>query len=63
MEILEYMYKGVVKPSYKNNTREDANRASHSSNKRGEAASSKTHSATGESVCKLQKQYVDRLKR
>ena len=34
MEITESIYEGVVEPSYKTSTREDANRAGHSRHKR-----------------------------
>ena len=47
MEISESIYEGVVEPSYKKNTRSDANRAGHISNKIGKAALSKTHPVTG----------------
>ena len=43
MEISEYIYKGVVEPSYKKPTRSDVNRYGHSRHKRGEDASSWTH--------------------
>ena len=39
MEIFESIYKGVVEPSYKKSTRENANNAGHSRQKRGEYAS------------------------
>ena len=48
MVIAEYIYEGVVEPSYKNPTRSDANCDGHIRNKRGESDSSKTHSAMGE---------------
>ena len=58
MEISESIYKGVVEPPYKNPTRADSNRSGHVRNKRGEAASSNTRPATGESDVKHQKLYV-----
>ena len=63
MEITEYIYKGVVEPSYKKPTREYANRAGNSRKKRGESASSKTHPVTIESSDKRQKWYVDHSRR
>ena len=42
MEISESIYEGVVEPSYKKLTREDANHFGHSKQNRGEAASSWT---------------------
>ena len=61
MEIAGYIYKGVVEPSYKNPTRAESNHDGHSSQKRGEAASSQTHYKIGESSVKRRKQYLDRL--
>ena len=52
MEIAKSIYKVVVEPSYKNPTREDANRAGHISQNRGEAASSWTFPEKGESAVK-----------
>ena len=43
MEIVEYIYKGVVKPSSKKTTSADVNRVGHRRNMRGEAASSNTY--------------------
>ena len=48
-----------MEPPYKTSTREDANRDGHSRNKRGEAASSQTHSVMGESAGNHRKRYVD----
>ena len=62
MYILEYIYKGVLEPSYKKHTWADANCAGHIRNKRGKSASSNTHPATGESADRWQKLYIDRLK-
>ena len=42
MDIVEYIHKGVVEPSYKIPTWADSNFAGISRNKRGESASSKT---------------------
>ena len=39
IDIAESIYEGVVEPSYKKPTWEDANRASHNINNIGEAAS------------------------
>ena len=52
MEIAEYIYEGVVEPSYKKPTRAYANRGGQSRNKRGESASTKTLPATSESAGK-----------
>ena len=60
MEIVEYIYKSVVEPYYKEPTREDINRSGRSRNNRGEADSYKTHPATVESAGKRIKRYVDR---
>ena len=43
MEIAEIIYKGVVTPSYKKNTREKANSTGLSRNEIREAALSNTH--------------------
>ena len=59
MEINESIYEGVVEPSYKKSTRADTNRAGHSSNKRGESASSWTRPEKGESDGKRIKRHVD----
>ena len=59
MEISESIFEGAVEPSYKNLNRVDVNRAGHSRNKRGEAASSQNHSEIGESAGKCRKQYLD----
>ena len=58
MEITESIYKGVVETSRKKPTREDANVSGHSSQKRGEAASSWTHPEKGESAGKRIKRRV-----
>ena len=52
MEIAKSIYEGVVEPSYKNPTREDANRAGRISQKIGEDASSWTCPEKGESSVK-----------
>ena len=59
MDIVESICEGVVEPSYKTPTREDANHACYSRNKRGESASSQTHSVMGESAGNHRKQYLD----
>ena len=59
MEIAESIYEGIVEPSYKKVTREDANRACNSSQNRGESASLQTNSAMGKRLDKFRKQYVD----
>ena len=43
MDIAEYIYEGVVKPSYKKPNIEYANRSGHSRNKRRESSLSQTH--------------------
>ena len=59
MYIADYIYKGVVEPYYKKNTRVDATRAGRSIQKRGEASSSNTYSEISESNEKYRKRYVD----
>ena len=59
MEIFESIYEGVVELSYKKITREDANRAGRSSQKRGEAVFSCTRPEKGESAGKRRKRHVD----
>ena len=59
MDIVESIYKGVVEPSYKKNTREDVNHAGHRILKRGEAASSNTYSDMSERSGKHRKIYID----
>ena len=39
MDIVEYIYEGVVEPSYKKTNKEDVTRAGHSRQNRGEDAS------------------------
>ena len=58
MEIAESICKGVVEPSYKKPTRADANRAGHSSQKIGEAASPWNCPHKGESFGKCRKMHV-----
>ena len=55
VEIAEYIYKGVVEPSYKKTTRADANRAGHISNNRGLYTLSKMHPVMGQSAGKRRK--------
>ena len=62
MEIMEYIYEVVVKPSYKKSTRADANRAGNSRNMRGESASSKTHYKTSKRSGKRKQRYVYHLR-
>ena len=62
MEITEFVYEGVLEPSYKKPTQAGSNRVGHIRNKIGESALSNTHPATGESTGKCQKRYLDRLK-
>ena len=59
MEITKSIYKGVVEPSYKKNTRADVNRAGNSRQKRGEVASSWTCPEKGERSGKRRTRYVD----
>ena len=59
MEIAEYIYEGVLEPSYKKPTREDANSAGHISKMRGEATSSNNYSKMIERSGKHIKRYVD----
>ena len=63
MKIVEYIYEFLVETSYKKPTREDANRAGHSRNKRVEVSPYKTHPETGEITDKHRKIYLDFLKR
>ena len=46
-QIYESVYEGVLKPSYEISTWEDANCASHSSNKRGGSDLSQIHPTMG----------------
>ena len=62
MEIPNYICGGVVEPSYKKPTREDANRAGYSRKTRGESASLNTYSNMSESAIKCIKRYVENLK-
>ena len=62
MEIAEYIYEGVVEPSYKKHTREDDNCADHSRKMRGESASSTTNYKMSESSGNRIKRYVDHPK-
>ena len=59
MEISESIYEGVVEPYYKKPTREDANRAGHSRNRRGESASLWNRPEKGESYGKCRTLHVD----
>ena len=59
MEIAESIYEGVVEPSYKKPTQEDANRADHSRQNRGEATSSWTRPEKGDISGKRRKRHVD----
>ena len=59
MEIDEFIYKGVLEPSYKKPTREDFTSAVHRRQKIGESASSWTSSHKGEISSKHSKQHVD----
>ena len=43
-ETEEFIYNGVVEPSYKKSTREDSNRSGHNRKMRGESALSNTYS-------------------
>ena len=61
MEISKSIYKGVVEPSYKKNTRADVNRAGNSRQKRGEAASLLTCPEKCDSTGKFRKRHVDFL--
>ena len=58
MDISESIYEVVVETSYKKPTMADANCAKHRRQKRGEAASSQTHSVMGDIYGRLRKQYV-----
>ena len=62
MEKEEFIYNGVVEPSYKKSTRADLNRAGHSSKMRGEFSLSNTYSETSESYVKHRNIYVDHPK-
>ena len=59
MEISESIYEGVVENSYKKPIRADANRAGHSRQKRGEAASTWALPEKYESAGKRIKQHID----
>ena len=61
MEIAEFIYEGVVEPSYKT-TGADANRAGNSRLNIGESALSNTYSEMSESSEKRRKTYVDNPK-
>ena len=62
MKILEYIYEGVVEPSYKKPTRKDDNRAGISRKIREECASSNTYPETSKSDSKCRKRYIDHPK-
>ena len=62
MEIAEYIYEGVLEPSYKKPTRTDARRAGQSRKMRRETALSNTQSEMSESSDKRRKSYVDHPK-
>ena len=59
IDIMESIYKGVLKPYYKQYTRSDSTCAGNSSKNRGEAASSHTYSAMSEISGKRRNIYVD----
>ena len=61
LKISEYIYEGVVEPSYKQSTMAYATRAGHSRQKRLEATSSQTHSTMGDSSGEHRKLYADCL--
>ena len=63
MDIAEYIYEGVVEPSYKQPTREDTTHAGHRRENRLESTSSHTYSAMIENTGKHRKRYVDHLER
>ena len=58
MEIVEYIYEGVVEPAYLKKIREYANRDGRSRKIRGEAALSNDCSETSETTSKHRKRYV-----
>ena len=58
MEISESIYEGIVETSYKNPIRADANRAGHSRQNRGEAASPWDRPEKGERAGKSIKQHI-----
>ena len=58
METAEYIYEGVVEPSYKKPTQAYYNRAVHNRHKRGEVASSWTRPGKGEIAGKHRKREV-----
>ena len=57
----EYIYEGVVEPSYKKSTGPDSNRAGRIRKNRGETTSSQTHYAMIERSVKRRKRFVDSL--
>ena len=58
MEIVEYIYYGVVGTSNKKTTRSDANHDGYSNKMRGESASSKTYSCMIKITVKRKQSYV-----
>ena len=58
MEISEYIYKGVLEPSYKTPTQAESNRAGNSRQKRGEAASQWNRPEKGDRAGKRRKRYI-----
>ena len=59
MEIAEYIYKGLIEPSYKKTTRADANCDGQIRIKIGETTLSITYSKMSESSGNHRKRYVD----
>ena len=59
VEISEYIYEGVVEPSYKKTIRADTNCADHSRQKRGESTLSWNRPEKGEIADKRRKRHVD----
>ena len=57
-ETEEFIYNGVVEPSYKKSTREDSNRSGHNRKMRGESALSNTYSKMSEISINHRKRYV-----
>ena len=62
MDIVEYIYKGVVKTSYKKYTRADSTRTGHIRKNIGETASSHTYFTMSERYVMCRQIYVDHPK-
>ena len=59
MDIAEYIYEGVVEPSYKQSNSAYSTRSGHNSKNIWEYTSSHTYSVMSESSDKDRKRYVD----